>query len=360
MELQRIKLHELHGFLSGPLYRSLTVKPITPLRVVSYLNNPNALPSDVVLYMLTDGNQMLAFRTLWADTLSVGGEPIRFAWLSGNWVRPDLRQKGYALQLLQAAMIDWDGRLMFTNYSPLSLQSYQRSGLFQEWYKHRGIRAYRAPDLESLLLRRKLPSVVKSLIPVADWLIRIAARVKERFYHDMADSDYGFEVSDSPDEASLQLADDQQSKFAFATRAEHLIWKHRCPWISESPGDYLPEYPFSSYASQFLCKTVKVFYQGIFSGFFIVSIREHHLKTHYFYLSSSHSKAAAQWIVKFAMQQNVKMVTILHREVAKSLKTGHHPFLLIRPFSMGIYATQLPRLNAAKQVQSGDGDYFFT
>ncbi len=360
MELHRIKLHELTGFLSGGLYQSLTVKPFAPLRAASYLQNPKALPSDVVLYMLTDGDEMLAFRTLWADTLLGGEDPVRFAWLSGNWVRPDLRQKGYALQLLQAAMTDWDGRLMFTNYSPLSLQSYQRSGLFYEWYMHRGIRAYRAPNLTSLLAHRRLPALVKRVIPLADSIVRGAARLKVRFYRPAANPDYRFELLAGPDEASLQLADKQQSHSAFATGSEQLLWKHQWPWLSVSPGDYLPDYPFSSFASRLLYTTVKVFFREHFSGFFIVSIREDHLKTHYFYLSSLHRKAAAQWIADFAMQQNVNMVTILHHEVAKSLKMGHHPFLLIRPFHMGIYATQLPRLEGAKQVHEGDGDYFFT
>lgn len=360
MELHRIHLHELAEFITGKLYRSLSVKPVTPLRVSSYLHNPRAHENDLVLYMLTEGEELLAFRTLWADTVSTLNGSVRFAWLSGNWVRSDLRQQGLAHRLLKEAMSDWNGRLMYTNYSPLSLQSYQRSGLFTQWYQHQGIRAYRAPRLGNLLAHRKIPAIVKPLLPLADILVRAAARLKSVLFRLQPMADYQFEMLERPDEALLQLADEEREESAFNTGPEQLIWKHRWPWISTSPDDYLPDYPFSSYAEEIQYITVKVSHRGVFAGFFIVSVRDQHLKTQYLYLSSSHYPAVARWMTEYILQSQIQMVTILHQGVSAALRSISHPFLWVKPFHMGVFATQMPLPEEGKRVQDGDGDYFFT
>ncbi len=93
LKIEKIRLNELEGFVNSERYRQYLIVPITKLRAKSYLNNPHSQPDDVVVYLGFKENQLVAFRTLFADCINCEQEKIRFAWCSGNWVQAGFRRK---------------------------------------------------------------------------------------------------------------------------------------------------------------------------------------------------------------------------------------------------------------------------
>ena len=135
LEIKKIRLKELNDFVKSEMFNQFEILPISPERVKSYINNPKAKPEDVVLYLGSINNALVAFRSLFAGELISDDLKTRFAWCSGNWVAPEFRRKGFSEQLLKEAYSDWSGKLMFTNYAPNSENLYLKTGWFHSIYK---------------------------------------------------------------------------------------------------------------------------------------------------------------------------------------------------------------------------------
>ena len=111
MDVRVYSLEELEHHIQAVHSNGNQVSPLSPLRLQSYLNNPRANSSDPVLFELHIKNKLVAYRTLLPDTVfDAGGRPYPFAWLSGNWVDPGQRRKGYSTMLLQEVESRWEGR----------------------------------------------------------------------------------------------------------------------------------------------------------------------------------------------------------------------------------------------------------
>jgi hypothetical protein len=117
MEIKKISIDELDTFIHSDFFLNAPVKPISPLRALSYINNPNAEKDDIVLYMLIENNKIIAFRTLLPDMLN----DIKFCWLSGSYVAPDYRGQKLSLKLLENVFDDWNN-FASTNYTRSSIK----------------------------------------------------------------------------------------------------------------------------------------------------------------------------------------------------------------------------------------------
>ena len=125
--LEDLKSHQFQAF-----YSNKEVAPLSPLRLQSYLKNPRADQRDHILFELRHKDRLIAYRTLLPDCFYDHlGNSHRFAWLSGNYVDPEYRRQGYSTRLLQLAEEHWDGRLMYTNYAPVSKAVYDQTGQFR-------------------------------------------------------------------------------------------------------------------------------------------------------------------------------------------------------------------------------------
>jgi hypothetical protein len=69
--IKKIRLRELSAFKESLLYKGLEVIPISSNRIESYVNNPRADEEDVVLYLAFEGEKLVGFRTIFADTISI-------------------------------------------------------------------------------------------------------------------------------------------------------------------------------------------------------------------------------------------------------------------------------------------------
>lgn len=355
MKLKKIRLHELEQFLESEAFRSIDPKPISPFRVKSYMNNPHGEPDDFVLYYLHVGDTLIGYRTLFAAKLT--NQSDRFAWLSGNWVHPDYRRQGFSEKLLNEIMIDWDHRLMFTNYAPASLQLYLKSKQFQPIYNAEGERFYLFARTKSLLKDRL--KGIGGVLTAADFFIRLIASLSCFFHKPWQNSDYEIRLQEFPDEMCLKMTEEEQPNYLFKRGEKELKWIFDYSWISTKDSSFSGNYAFSSYAKSFHYQTASFYSGNKLVGFLVYSFRDGHLKTVHSHLPIEALPVAARFLINQAAKNKIEFLTVLNPGLVQEIKKTSNPFLWSKKFEHVIYAS----FNVATEelkIQDGDGDFIFT
>ncbi|NQU55306.1 MAG: GNAT family N-acetyltransferase [Bacteroidetes bacterium] len=360
LKIEKIRLDELESFVNSETYKQFNIVPITPQRTRSYINNPNAQAADVVLYLAFLENKLIAFRTLFAGKVTSENQQIRFGWCSGNWVHPDFRRQGFSEQLLTEAYTDWGRKLMFTNYAPNSEELYLKTGWFKPIHQFNGVRGYLFPKTGKLIARAKTNGFLKLLFIVIDLFISVATHLRLLFFAKKTPNNIRFETLLNPDEECFQFNKKQLLHNIFESGNEELRWVFQFPWISETDNSFLEKYPFSSYSMSFYYKTVKVFIENKFAGYFIFSVREGHLKTLHFNVREGIEKEIANFLKQFCRKYKIEIITVYNSEVANRIIERKFPFLHVKKYGQKIYGSFEINKNNKLQFQDGDGDVIFT
>ena len=360
LEIQKIRLNELDDFVNSEMSGQFPIIPITELRAKSYVNNPHSQPDDVVLYLGFVQKQLVAFRTLFAGNIQTENEEHHFGWCSGNWVHPDFRRKGFSEQLLREALNDWNGKLMFTNYAPNSERLYLKTGRFQAIHQFRGFRAYLFPKTRKLIQFANKNWLTKAFFSFADVVVSVVSSLRLWFFSEKQNPDFSFETAQYPDEDCYEIAQNNLSKYLFNRGEKEFRWIFGFPWISDDEAFKSGKYPFSSYSNSFYYKTVKVFFQNKFLGFFIFSVREGHLKTMHFSLPVGIEKEIASYLKMLCTSQKIELITVYNYKLAQLLFTQKFPFLHAKKYGQKIYSSfEIKDINNFL-FQDGDGDVIFT
>lgn len=359
-EILKIRLGELESFCRGELYGQFSTVPITPARAVSYINNPYAMPEDVVLLLALIEGKPVAFRSLFADVINVENRKVRFGWCSGSWVDSGFRRRGLSQLLLKEAYNDWNGRLMFTNYAPESESLYLKTGWFKPVHQFAGIRGYLFPETARLFPNIKGNPVVKRLFTLADFLVARLSRVRVFFYTYRKDADISFMVMEHPDKECLKFIEHYNQKFLFDRKSKGISWILNFPWISEMNRQYEQKYPFSACSGSFYYQTVKVIRKDILEGVCMFSVRDGHLKTLFFWLPSHLENDFAGFLKYYTIKNRLQMITVYHQGIARELAEKKYPFLLLRKFGQKVYSSFDTDTTESYIIQDGDGDRAFT
>jgi len=359
LQVKKIRLNELENFVKSKEFQDNEVIPISPIRAQSYLANPHAKTEDIVLYLGFIDEKLVAFRSIFADTLSDENGTIRFGWCSGNWVHEQHRRLGYSEQLLREAYKDWDKKLAFTNYAPNSEKLYLKTGLFQAIHQFQGARAYLFAKTTKLFQARtnKATSV---LFKIIDFFIALAVHLIGVFYKPKPNSTLAFAEIEKPDEACFQFLKSNPVNTVFSRDEVELKWIFEHPWLSRQNSSGATRYPFSSFSKSFYYKTVKVNRDDKMLGFFIFSVREGHLKTLYFNLTEDCTKEIAAFLKKYCLANKIEYTTIYKKELADQLLSRKFPFLYAKSYGQKIYCTFQVSNKKQLTFQDGDGDFFFT
>ena len=359
-EIKKIRLNELEHFVQSEMFQQFTIVPISELRVKSYLFNPHSQPGDIVLYLGFVQNQLVAFRSFFAGVIHTENEQQRFAWCSGNWVHTDFRRKGFSERLLKEAFIDWNGKLMFTNYAPNSEKLYLKSGNFHVIHQFEGFRGYLFPKTRKLVQKANKNKFTKILFSVIDLGISVISLFRIWFFSPKQNPGIRFETIQFPDDACYKIIKNQSEKFLFNREEEKFKWIFQFPWISNEEYLNAKNYPFSSFSKSFFYRTVKLFFKEEFIGFFIFSVREGHLKTLHFCLSNGYEKEIATYLKQFCAKHKIEVLTVYKYELALQLFTQKFPFLHAKKYGQKIYSSFEIRGIDKFLFQDGDGDVIFT
>jgi GNAT superfamily N-acetyltransferase len=342
------------------MYRQFQTIPISELRVKSYINNPNSLPDDVVVYLGFIQNQFIAFRTLFAGCIKCENENTRFAWCSGNWVHQDFRRKGVSEKLLNEAFVDWNGKLMFTNYAPNSEKLYLKTGRFQAIHQFNGFRAYLFPKTRKLMHVANKNELTKAVFSVLDFGISVISIIRLWFFTGKQNPDFTFETVQYPDEDCFEITRNNKINYLLKRGEKEFNWIFNFPWLTDNEDFNSDKYPFSSYSNSFFYKTVKVIVDNIFIGFFIFSVRNGHLKTLHFHIPKGVEKEVAIFLKQFCVNEKIEVFTAYKYELAQQLFEQKFPFLHAKKYGQKIYSSFEIKDIDNYLFQDGDGDVIFT
>jgi len=354
-------LEELESHLQNSPSRPSGTQSMSPLRLASYLKNPRAESADVVLIEMREAGQLLAYRTLLPDHfITRQGQKVRFAWLSGNWVHPHYRRKGWSTSLLQSLEKAWEGRLMYTNYAPASKAVYDRSGSFREVFLREGKRYYLRAASEELLGKRMGGS--RFLRKMDGFTNRIREGKLERFRQDISPGCH-IEPLDGFDEESRKYISELQEDSLFQRDTEVFNWAINYPWITDKEAPSV-DYHFSYLARRFENHLLKFRQPDTGNlGLLWMVLHNHVLSTPYVFAENgSLYPHMTAYILKTMLDTGVSHATLRNQQLSDGLLSYKRQFLHIRNMPQRIYAhvklaDQIP---LDKSLQDGDGDVMFT
>ena len=353
-------ISELQDLVHSTGYRESETVPVSPERVLSYMHNPRSEPEMPVLFTLTEGERLLAYRTLLPDHLVRDGATVPFAWLSGNYVVPGRRREGLSTRLFREVEKVWKGQLMYTNYAPASKAVYDRSGVFSCFVTRPGKRYYMRSSLHSLLGER-----VK-----AGRLLEMTDRVINAFHDPMI---RGMALGDIPaavvrrigpeEPLPEKLINSMASQSLFARGRKEFDWIRKYPWVTDKPaGEIEGHYHFTRKVSHYRNQWYHIRSDGD-EAFLWITVINDRLSVPYFYQTGKMAVLAARNLVISEMiAAGCSHITIRHPELGPVLGTRKNPFIMSRamPQHYFVHRSLENVLPEKYLVHDGDGDVVFT
>ncbi len=355
MDLIKIKLKDLNAFYESEFFESLSVKPITSLRVESFLANPRADLEDIVLYIYVDGSNLLSFVTVLADYIFCQGKTIKFGWPSATWVNPDYRGNKLSGKLMETAFHDWNERLMITNYTEVSEKVYLKTQLYYCLEERKGQRFYLYPDFKDICKDRKKYASVQFILPVLTWGTHFSSMLKSFFSSSSVKNKY-IEL-DRPDDECWQFLAKQKTTL-FNRKEKELKWIFDCHWVTGSQHSHF-DYPFSYAGIDYSLKVVKIFDQTEFVGFFVYSLVNSKMKILFHYLNLEKVCDTGKIIFKIAKKKRIAYLTVLDFQLIIFLKKVKY-FAFSKTISSHVYSTFPVERDNDGKIFDGDGDNCFT
>ncbi len=361
MTINIYTIAELQDYITSDSYLHSDIVPVSPERVRSYTQNPRADHQMPVLFTLAENDRLIAYRTVLPDFFQHGTKKIAFAWLSGSFVAPEHRRKGWSTRLLKTVEEAWQGKLMYTNYAPSAKALFDKSGLFTEFMVRPGKRYYLQSSLATLQKGRLRPKV----------LLELTDRAVNGIHDLLSDNSMQFPLP--PDTIAMQIETldattkaiiaDNNGGSLFGREAEEFEWIHSFPWVSENAEQNLPgQYHFTRKVATFKNLWYKIEHTKGNAFLWITVVNDKLSVPYFFYSHPIHVVAARQLILKEMVSSDCAYVTIRHPELGPVLGTRKNPFILSRNvpqlyFAHSSFADEIP---TDKQVHDGDGDCVFT
>jgi len=361
MDLKAYTLEELEPYLYILYSKPESLVPVSPLRLRSYLSNPRAKMNDPVLFEMRQDDEVIAYRTLLPDRFfDSEGQPQRFAWLSGNWVRPDKRRQGIATRLLEMAEEEWQGRLMYTNYAPESKALYDSTGHFKVITKREGSRFYLRSAAEELLSKRMGS---RKLLGFTDQLFNQLREKRIQGYKFNSGLQCQVNEIDGFIAQLSELVKRLQQDTLFRRDREIFEWALEYPWVTEQACDPV-NYHFSYKANRFENILLQFTHpDGDSHGIMWIILHNRVLSVPYFFAGSPALEfCMAECIMRTMIESDCTHTTIRNPKLLEHMKAHKKIFLSVRNMPQLIFAHKNLEglLPDKKVIHDGDGDVMFT
>lgn len=363
IKVVKVRLDELEDFVASVQFKGLENVPLSAYRVDSYLRNPRAREDDIVMYLLFERDELLAYRTLLSDKMYIEGQEVHVAWFSGNYVFPKHRRKGYSSMLLKEVRKDWNDQLLFSNYAPASKYVLDKQADFRVFQQLNGRRYYFRSGLGTLIPER-YPAFrnLKGLFSGVDKLVNYFIS-KEVPSKKLIGNWHKIERLEDKD---LLFLSDFKEEELFKRGKDEFEWILKYPWVktNEEARDWDKRYHFSVFARQFDLSFYRWMYKGEIKGLIMVSVRDEAIKLHYAYLPDAAIATACEFLLGLAYAKKCLHLTIYHDEMISEMNNFGQYVLFSRAFRQAFLTSQklldiYPQLNS-KIIHKGDGDAVFT
>ncbi|MDR0413341.1 MAG: hypothetical protein LBH61_06040 [Dysgonamonadaceae bacterium] len=357
MDVLKVKLNELRAFCESDLYRSFPVKPISPLRVESYLSNPRAKAEDTVLFMFVEGEKLIAFRTVLPDSVISMDKVERFAWFSGVWVSPEYRGKKLSLELSTHVLAEWKNRMMVTNYTALSDRATISRSRFYKMLSREGMRFYLYPNLNRIYKDRENYWWSRFILPWMSLAVSIVSLLRVLFFAAFFPKRKYIEQDSLDDECRAYLRTFPDT--VFNRREAELDWIFRYRWIMQSTAENT-SYPFSYLKKRHSMRIVKMLENGVFAGFFIYTIIESRMKIIYYFMDDRLHPRMADIVSQIAAKRCIQYLTVLDPRLVPIFAKRNRCFSHTRIYTSHVYTSLHVFSKNIQLVFDGDGDNCFT
>lgn len=360
--ISRICLGELEAYTASEEFLTLPMRPISSLRVRSYLNNPHAQAKDVVLYLAFMDGGLAGFRSVLPDRLEWKGSTRRVAWLSGVWVAPRYRKKGLAARLLAEAGHDWGWQLLSTNQAPHASKLLESSGKFHCVKQITGIRYYRRWALAQILPHRfPVLQNFKPLLKLVDGGFNLLHDVKWIFYRRHRD-DFTAETVEFLNENDWSFLRNMRGVKLSRNALIDWQWILSFPWADTSEAIKIESghYPFTCWAPDFSSGPVRLLNRrGEHIGIIWLLRKNGHLRIPYLWHSPGTEEIVVAFLNDLMYKQRISTITVFYPQITVLMNKWKYYFLHKKSQAMTIYAGE--GLLAYKDLLSekleyGDGD----
>lgn len=361
MDLISYTLEELKPYLYTLYSKPESLVPVSPLRLQSYLKNPRAQLSDPVLFEMRLKGEVIAYRTLLPDCFfDQKDQSQRFAWLSGNWVRPDKRRQGISTRLLALAEDKWQGRLMYTNYAPESKALYDSTGRFNLIARREGLRYYLRSPAEKLLGDRMGS---RKLLGFTDQLVNQLREKRIQNYKFTSGLKCQVNEIDGFLAQLSELVKRLQQDALFRRDRAIFEWALEYPWVTEQACDPV-NYHFSYKANRFENILLQFKHpDGEIHGVLWIILHNNVLSVPYSFAGDQALHACmAETIVRTMIDNGCTHTTIRNPKLLKHMQAYRKLFLSVRKMPQLIFAHQnlAGLLPEERIIHDGDGDVMFT
>lgn len=368
VQIRDIKALQLEGYINSDEYRNLNDLPITPQRALSYIHNPKGDKEDKILFLAYDDDKYIGYLGALPDIVIINGKSCKVAWLSCMWVDRNYRRKGISVMMLNHANKIWNSNLLITNYIPVSKSAFDKTGIFTDFRSLPGIRGYLRFNLaEILILKKPGLKYIKWLISVFDFTANLVNALRLLFWK-------AYINTNSIKIEYLNEIDDETENFISRRNLNHLTprnkdffdWIKKYPWVLNKPDREQTHrrYIFSAVSKNFRQQLLKVMNrENKIIAFLMLTYHGSHLKTPYLYFDDSNSGIVKKIIYSHLINSEVKTFTTYHPGLAKEIRSGRNPFVLIRNMHLGSVITKefKQRIKDADKyiLMEGDGDFAF-
>lgn len=371
MEIKRLNLKELKEYIESEEYKTSEDIPISRHRALSYINHPDAQPTDIVLCLAYIDKKLMGYLGILPGYLKLFGTIKKAGWLSCLWVSPKARGKGIAKSLVKEALEAWDYKVLATEFTPEAKNLYERSGEFKELYTAVGVRGFLRFNLHELL-PNKFPKLqgFKNILKAVDYTGNALVNMGLLFSGKKTNNNYKIEYLSYLDDEASAYIDSWQRTELLCRNAEELNWITRYPWVLNAcmEDKNAKRYYFTSIAKRFNLLNIKLLDENEqIIAFIMLSIRNNTLKVPYCYVDEKNADKVLEVIYMHMHKMKLSTFTTYHPLLTKYLYKTNTPFIYKKEIRRTYLTThslkdELENFNTQSKLyfQDGDGDCAFT
>jgi len=323
MQVERITAVELEEFVSGCVERPGADLPMSTRRAGSLVRHPLVDPKDVLLYVIRDGKEVIAYQNLVPDRIA----GIRFMWLSAVWVRADWRGQRLASAIFRSILRDTEGLLAGTNQAPVRQKRMRKDDRFVEMENDSVVRWYRRFALSHFLAHRlPAPKVMRPVLKGLDGFLNAL--------HDPMWSIGAVADGPQPESQLGCTAEDAHflSQFGPFTSidAQLLSWRLQYPWLGNEAADQSEQerYAFSVYAEEFQNYSWRFRNErDEIQALLWIQLREGHVKVPFWKGTELGSRESAIFLRRWLQKKKVKSVNMSAFEAEILTSRGYSGWL---------------------------------
>ena len=365
MQIREIQHHQLQEYIDSEEYKHTKHIAISTQRALSHIRNPRAKADDLVLVLIYEQEEMVAYLGVFPDDLHFSTGIEHVGWLSCMWVNPKMRGKGIAKKLINSVFEAWEYKILVTEFTPAAEGLYNRTEQFMDLAKPKGVRGYLRLN-SAYLLSKKDPkwNKWKWFLGSIDMLFNMPNTLRLKLNSFNCPT---FEYVSEIDQEAWDFVEQHKSNELMDRNREDLQWMVNNPWLISSgiKDQNALRYSFSSTTTSFVFLNIKIYDKEMqMIGFLILSIRDKNMKIPYAYYKKGAEEAVMKVVYKHLFDLKLNMLTIFHSALVEQVKTKPSPFFLKRDFQRHYIIGKVLReqLEATPDfiIQDGDADAAFT